>query len=65
MMLKLEDDIYATNPCHEYINSDKIFRVRLTKKRIRIYKAPTIFNHIYVGRTKHNMEELKKIGIEE
>lgn len=61
MILKFEDDIWATGPHYEYINSDRIFRIRLNKKRIKIYMYPAIFNCIYVGRTKHNMEELKKL----
>jgi len=64
MILKFEDDIYTTGPRHEYINSDKIFRIRLTRKRIRIYTHTGAFSYIFVGRTEHNMNELKKLDKE-
>ena len=63
MILKLEDDIFNSGPESEYINSEKIKRIRIGKKRIRIYLEGTIL-YIYVGITKHNVEEFKKIGVE-
>ena len=61
MILKFEDYVYAVGHKHEYINSDKIWRIRLKRKRIYIYLSPSAFSYIYVGRTKHNMDELKKL----
>jgi len=63
VMLKFEDDIWNTNASYEYINSERIFRIRIRRKRIKIYMYPSTFNYIYIGKTKHNIEELKKINI--
>jgi hypothetical protein len=59
MILKLEDYVWAVGPSHEYINSDKIKRIRILKKRIKIYF--NTWNYIYVGNTEHNKKELKKL----
>jgi len=62
MWLKLEDFVYNNNPSYEYVNSDRITRIRLTKKRIRLYTS--MLSYIYVGRTKWNMKEIKKLNPE-
>jgi len=61
VMLKLEDYIWNTGPKYEYVNSDKICRIRFTRKRIRIYFYPSMFGYIYVAKTKHNLDELENI----
>ena len=62
MWLKLEDDVFNNGPSYEYVNSDRITRIRLTKKRIRLYTST--FSYIFVGRTKWNMREIKKLNPE-
>ena len=65
-MLQFEDYIYGTGPKYEYINSEKIFRIRFARKRIRIYLGPSSLMYIYVEKNKHNMKELElKMGITE
>jgi len=61
VMLKLEDYIWNSGPKYEYLNSEKIFRIRMMRKRIRIYYFPGIFSYIYVAKTKYNLMELGKI----
>jgi hypothetical protein len=61
MLLKFEDDIFNYGASYEYINSEQIIRIRLLRKRIRIYLLGFRKNYIFIGRTKHNMDELKKI----
>ena len=61
VMLKFEDYIFNTGPKYEYINSEKIFRVRFTRKKIKIYAYPSLFGYIFVAKTKHNLKELEKI----
>lgn len=63
MILKLEDEVYAFGAEYEYINSDTIDRIRLTRKRIYIWLVGKIFS-IYVRRTKHNMKELQRLDTE-
>jgi len=60
MLLKFEDYIFAGGPTHEYINTDLILRVRLSRKRIRLYYRGSIFGYIFIARTKNNMDELRK-----
>jgi len=60
--LKFEDEIWNIGPKYEYINSDLIRRIRITRKRIRFYFKDRIFGYIYVGKTRNNLEELKKIN---
>ena len=64
MILKFEDFVYAGGPSQEYINSDRIFRIRLTRKRIRIYFSSNAFSYVFVERNTHNMNELKKLDKE-
>ena len=61
MILKFEDSIWNVGPSYEYINSDRIFRIRLTRKRIRIYFNSSFWSMIYFERTENNMNELKKL----
>jgi len=61
MILKFEDYVFTTGPSYEYINSDHISRIRITRKRIKIYLNNHLYDYIFVGKTKHNMDELKKI----
>lgn len=61
-MLKFEDQVFNIGPSFEYINPEKISRIRLTRKRIRIYLKSQL-NYIYVERTEKNMKELEKVGI--
>lgn len=63
MILKLEDGVFGIGSKYEYINSDNITRIRLTPKRIRIWVTGKMTNY-YVGRTKHNMEELHQLDKE-
>ena len=64
MMLKFEDFVYVGGPSQEYINSDRIFRIRLTRKRIRIYFSSSPFSYVFVEKNSHNMNELKKLDKE-
>ena len=64
MILKFEDFVYARGPSQEYINSDRIFRIRLSRKRIRIYFSSSPFSYVFVERNEHNMNELKKLDKE-
>ena len=59
MILKLEDQVLNYGASFEYINSDCIFRIRIKRKRIKIYYGS--YSYIFVGRTEHNMNELKKL----
>jgi hypothetical protein len=61
MILKLEDDVYAFGASYEYVNTDNIFRIVITRKRIKIYSKGIFLSCVYVGKTKHNMKELKKL----
>lgn len=63
VMLKFEDYIFGVGASYEYINSDQIFRIRITRKRIFIYKKPSAFSYIFVEKNSHNIKELEKIGI--
>ena len=64
ILLELEDHIFKHNASYEYINTDQIKRIRITRKRIYIYPFGT-WAYIYVPKTKHNIEELKlKIGLD-
>jgi hypothetical protein len=60
MILKLEEVVRPFGRTHEYINSERIFRVALLRKRIKIYYNANPFAYIYVGKTEHNIKQLKK-----
>ena len=62
-MLKFEDYIFGTGASYEYINSDQIFRIRIARKRIYIWRRPKLFSFIFVEKNSHNLKELEKIGI--
>jgi len=63
VMLKFEDYIFGVGSSHEYINSEQIFRIRIARKRIYIWRRPSMFGFIFVEKNSHNIKELEKIGI--
>lgn len=63
MFLILEDYVWGIGSKHEVINSRNICRIRISRKRIKIWTINHRWNYIYVGKTKHNMDELKKIEV--
>jgi hypothetical protein len=61
MILKLEEVVNPFGVTHEYVNSDRIFKITVGRMRIRLYYSQNPFSYTYVGKTEKNMKELKKI----
>lgn len=61
-MLKLEKNLFNKEYPYDYINPKKIIHILFGKQYIMIQIE--ILGMFVFGKTKHNLEELKKIGIE-
>ena len=64
MFLSFEDYVWNLGPNNEIINSKNICRIRVGRKRIRIWMNYSSWNYVFIGKTEHNLRELKKLGVE-
>jgi len=60
MIAKFEECVRPFGVVYEYVNMDNVFKIIIGRKRIKLYTHANPFFYVYVGKTEHNLRQLRK-----